>query len=112
MPAAIASAGDENCTGRSLMRMLPESGLIMPMLSGAVSQLPRPVNNDWLLHAGGQILDALDFMHSCSIAHCDVKPGNIFMRDDGTVVPNGTFFARLYMPVAGTASTRKITINR
>ena len=33
-------------------------------------------------------------------------------REDGTPVPNGTFFARLALPGAGPALTRKITIDR
>ena len=45
----------------------------------------------------------------------EAGPGNVRWdgrRDDGTTVPNGTFFARLAMPGTGPALTRKITIVR
>jgi serine/threonine-protein kinase len=57
--------------------------LSMELLHGGVAELDTMTNR---LAALGQIADALDYTHNHAIVHCDVKPANILLHDDGRAV--------------------------
>ncbi len=39
-----------------------------------------------LIRVFGELIEALNHLHSNHVVHCDVKPDNIFVRDDGKIV--------------------------
>lgn len=49
---------------------------------GEVVDRGRPVNLALMVDIIGQVLDALDYVHTRRIVHCDVKPDNIFITRD------------------------------
>jgi serine/threonine protein kinase len=44
-----------------------------------------PMNNRLLLRYGQDVLSGLEFLHDSDIVHRDIKPGNILLKNDGTV---------------------------
>lgn len=49
---------------------------------GEVIDRGRPVTFPLMVDMLGQVLDALDYIHTRQIVHCDVKPDNIFITRD------------------------------
>jgi len=46
----------------------------------------QPLGERTVLAIAGPLLDGLDLIHRAGFIHRDIKPGNIFMRDDGSPV--------------------------
>src|SRR6266513_2530551 len=46
----------------------------------------RPLEQGAVLAIAGPLLDGLEIIHRTGYLHRDIKPGNIFMRDDGSPV--------------------------
>ncbi len=73
--------------------------IVMPYLSGGTladhikseGPLSLRVAQSYLK----QIADALDYAHTCGCVHCDVKPANILIGDDGQVVLSDFGIVRL-----------------
>lgn len=73
--------------------------IVMPYLSGGTladyvkreGPLSLRVAQSYLR----QIADALDYAHKCGCVHCDVKPANILIGDDGQVVLSDFGIVRL-----------------
>ncbi|WP_067907281.1 serine/threonine-protein kinase [Actinomadura rubrobrunea] len=61
----------ELLSGRSLDKIVEEEGPLAPERAAAI---------------GGQVLDALELAHERGVVHRDVKPANIFLREDGRAV--------------------------
>lgn len=57
--------------------------LSMELLCGGVARLTTMTKR---LAALAEIADALDYAHNRSIVHCDVKPANILLHEDGRAV--------------------------
>jgi serine/threonine-protein kinase len=49
---------------------------------GEIIDRGRPVTFALMVDMLGQVLDALDYIHTRKIVHCDVKPDNIFITRD------------------------------
>ena len=49
---------------------------------GEIIDRGRPVTFALMVDMLGQVLDALDYVHTRKIVHCDVKPDNIFITRD------------------------------
>lgn len=49
---------------------------------GEIIDRGRPVTFALMVDMVGQVLDALDYIHTRKIVHCDVKPDNIFITRD------------------------------
>lgn len=49
---------------------------------GEIIDRGRPVTFPLMVDIMGQVLDALDYIHTRKIVHCDVKPDNIFITRD------------------------------
>lgn len=59
----------------------------------------RRLNEEWIRGTFGQLLNGLREVHSSRLLHLDLKPQNLFMRNDGTPVLID-FGAARRMPVA------------
>jgi len=61
--------------------------IVMELVEGvALRQLcESPVPVDRLLHLGEQVARALSAAHARGIVHCDIKPENLMVRQDGLV---------------------------
>ena len=46
----------------------------------------RPLEQDAVLAIAGPLLDGLDLIHRTGYLHRDIKPGNVYIRDDGSPV--------------------------
>jgi serine/threonine protein kinase len=46
----------------------------------------RPLGQDAVLAIAGPLLDGLEVVHRAGYLHRDIKPGNVFIRDDGSPV--------------------------
>jgi serine/threonine protein kinase len=46
----------------------------------------RPLEESTVLAIAGPLLDGLDVIHRAGYLHRDIKPGNVFIRDDGSPV--------------------------
>ncbi len=55
--------------------------------TGPIERLPRPVASlDRLLPALSELTDAVLALHRAGMTHCDLKPSNVLVTDDGRVV--------------------------
>ena len=49
------------------------------------SRMRRRMSSAQILNFGEQMLEALNYAHSCQIIHCDVKPDNLILFPNGTL---------------------------
>ncbi|MEU6972762.1 serine/threonine-protein kinase [Kitasatospora aureofaciens] len=62
--------------------------LVMELLAGHSlldGLLEGPYAVPWVIEAGTQVAEALAVAHKAGLVHRDIKPGNLFRTDDGTV---------------------------
>ena len=76
-----------------VMRFFEANGsayMVMEFVEGAALgewiKSRRPVTEPLVAAMVGPLLDGLDVVHRSGFLHRDIKPGNIYMRDDGTPV--------------------------
>ncbi|GAA4669665.1 serine/threonine-protein kinase [Streptomyces youssoufiensis] len=60
-----------------------EFWLVMEYASGGSLAGRTPISPGEAASIGAQIADALEELHAGGVVHCDVKPGNIVLGDDG-----------------------------
>eukprot|EP00611_Tribonema_gayanum_P020619 TRINITY_DN378_c1_g1_i8.p1 TRINITY_DN378_c1_g1~~TRINITY_DN378_c1_g1_i8.p1 ORF type:complete len:210 (+),score=15.50 TRINITY_DN378_c1_g1_i8:1697-2326(+) len=60
--------------------------LVLPKYEISLHQVPRPHDPEFALETGHQMKQALDYMHSKNLAHCDVKATNIFLDSSGMML--------------------------
>ncbi|MFD0689679.1 serine/threonine-protein kinase [Actinomadura fibrosa] len=68
----VASAAGDTCW------------MVMEYVPGGSLDRRPPIPPRDVAHIGAQIADALGALHAAGIVHCDVKPGNIVVTDEGT----------------------------
>src|SRR5262249_17771848 len=61
--------------------------LVMELVEGSALRalIGTPQSIEWVVQNGRQIAHALAAAHAHDIVHCDIKPENIMVRDDGYV---------------------------
>jgi serine/threonine protein kinase len=76
-----------------VMRFFEANGsayMVMEFVEGAALgdwiKTRRPLAEPLVAAMAGPLLDGLDVVHKSGFLHRDIKPGNIYMRDDGTPV--------------------------
>ena len=77
------------CAGVRCGRAAGPAGLIMqfiPSITLAVLQEVGPLQPDEAAKVGAQVASALAAAHAVGIVHRDVKPGNVLIADDGTLI--------------------------
>jgi serine/threonine protein kinase len=67
----------------------------------------RPLEQNAVLAIAGPLLDGLDVIHRTGYLHRDIKPGNVFIRDDGS--PVLLDFGSARAATAGTELTAIVT---
>jgi Tol biopolymer transport system component/predicted Ser/Thr protein kinase len=83
--------------------------LVMELVEG---ESPKgPVSLDEALRIARQIGDALSEAHEKGVVHRDLKPGNIKVKEDGTVKVLDFGLAKISPPEAGTTSEDSPTIS-
>jgi len=62
--------------------------VVMEYLEGEnladILQCQRPLQECQAVHLASRLCGILDYLHGQKIVHCDVKPGNIMISDDGS----------------------------
>jgi serine/threonine protein kinase len=53
-------------------------------LNEHITGLSGPVEELWIRNTFAQLLDGLREVHSAKLLHLDIKPANVYLRDDGT----------------------------
>jgi len=61
------------------------SALLMPIYP-ATLQHPQILDENLLFSIGKQVKKSLDMMHSEGLIHCDIKPPNLFLNNEGYVI--------------------------
>ncbi|TWU01619.1 serine/threonine-protein kinase [Neorhodopirellula pilleata] len=60
--------------------------IVVPLAARTLDdRLKSRMSFDTAFDFGSQLLDAVAYAHSCGIIHCDIKPENILLFDDGTL---------------------------
>src|SRR5262245_39538410 len=76
------------CTVHEIGEHDGQQYIVMELLEGQVLSRvvkDQPMNLDTLLQIAIQITDALDAAHAEGLVHRDIKPGNIFVTERGSV---------------------------
>jgi serine/threonine protein kinase len=53
-------------------------------LNEHITGLSAPVEELWIRNTFAQLLDGLREVHTAKLLHLDIKPANVYLRDDGT----------------------------
>ena len=53
-------------------------------LNEQITSLSGPVEELWIRNTFAQLLDGLREVHTAKLLHLDIKPGNVYLRNDGT----------------------------
>jgi eukaryotic-like serine/threonine-protein kinase len=72
-------------------------------LKQAIQKRQAPFPVDEVIHIIGPISRALDYAHKENVFHCDVKPGNILLHEDGRVFLSDFGIARRVLKSKGGA---------
>ena len=67
------------------MEFLGHQAFIAPYYHHSLNDILKQgiVNEDWAREIAKDLCEGLSFMHSCSIAHRDIKPHNIMIDNKG-----------------------------
>jgi serine/threonine protein kinase len=71
-------------------------------LNEHIRALTEPVSELWLRNTFAQLLDGLREVHSAKLLHLDIKPANVYLRNDGTPLLIDFGAARQVLSAEGT----------
>jgi eukaryotic-like serine/threonine-protein kinase len=70
---------------RNLLRRVTQAGLLMELFEGQPLDVAKPSNVLKQVSIFIRAARALDALHASGFVHCDLKPSNILIADDGAV---------------------------
>jgi serine/threonine protein kinase len=63
--------------------MEAKRGLLMPLYPATLHNVPRPMDETYVLDCGRQLKATLDAIHREGYGHNDIKAGNVFLDQNG-----------------------------
>ncbi len=82
-PNLVSARGLESIDGRAVLVLEPIDGLC---LADRLSQAERPITEDELFVLLLGLAEALKAVHQAGYLHRDIKPGNVYLRDDASPI--------------------------
>jgi serine/threonine protein kinase len=84
VPVKVLRLRGEHTTRFSPLRSF-NLGILMPLYCCSLDNVPVPISTRYALKQGQRLRDTITFIHSHGWMHGDIKPGNIFLSNEGAM---------------------------